>query len=76
MLLKEIHKRTVNKHGADTLIAALSGFVTEANRDMMRIYFEQVQQLESQREECRKNLEKLSHAHYGSQKELLETIPG
>lgn len=76
VLLKKIHKRTVNKHGADTLTAALSGFVTEVNRDMMRIYFERIQQLESHREECRKKLEELSQAHYGSQKELLETIPG
>lgn len=76
VLLNKIHKRTLNKHGADTLTAALSGFVTEANRDMMRIYFEQIQQLESQREECRKKLEELSLSHYGNQKELLETIPG
>ena len=40
-LLKLIHGRTVNRCGSDTLIAALTGFVTGVDRDMLRFYMEE-----------------------------------
>ena len=75
-LLKLIHGRTVNRCGSDTLIAALTGFVTGVDRDMLRFYMEECLLYERQREECLKSMEDICQEHYKEQKELLETIPG
>lgn len=50
--VKQVHKRTVNKHGVDVLTAALSGFITEEGRQVIRMSFERILLLERQREEC------------------------
>jgi len=76
VLVKEIHRRTVNKHGADVLIAALSGFITGENRQVIRMAFERIQLLERQREECLMRMREISEQHYARQKERLQTIPG
>ena len=55
-LLKLIHGRTVNRCGSDTLIAALTGFVTGVDRDMLRFYMEECLLYERQREECLKSM--------------------
>ena len=72
VLVKEIHRRTVNKHGADVLIAALSGFITGENRQVIRMAFERIQLLERQREECLMRMREISEQHYARQKERLK----
>ena len=75
-LVKKVHKRTINRHGIETLTAALSGFISEANRQVIRMSFERIQLLERQRQECADKLAEISERHYGEQKERLQSIPG
>ena len=60
----------------DVLIAALSGFITGENRQVIRMAFERIQLLERQREECLMRMREISEQHYARQKERLQTIPG
>lgn len=75
-LVKMVHKRTLNKHGHDTLVAALSGFVTDVDRDMLRFYMEECELYERQRSRCIQAMEAICLTDYAEEKELLETIPG
>jgi len=35
-LIREIHGRIINKHGRETILASLTGVVSEAEKDTMR----------------------------------------
>lgn len=76
VLVKNVHKRTVNKHGAEVLTAALTGFITQENRQVIRMSLERILLLERQREECLSRMEEITDQHYAGQKERLQTIPG
>lgn len=76
VLVKQVHKRTVNKHGADVLTAALTGFITEENRQVIRMSRERILLLERQREECLSKMKEITDRHYAGQKKRLQTIPG
>lgn len=76
VLLNALHKRTVNKHGTEILTAALSGFITDENRQVIRMAMERILLLEKQREECLSKMEQITDIHYKEQKQRLQTIPG
>lgn len=75
-LLKKVHGRTINKWGRDTLKASLTGVVTDVDRDILRQYKEELDQLKRHKEECQAKLTAMCKEHFPTQLANLQTMPG
>ena len=51
-LMKLVHGRIVNRHGAETILASLTGVVSQAEIDVLRPLHEEIDIAESHRNEC------------------------
>ena len=51
-LMKLVHGRIVNRHGAETILASLTGVVSQAEIDVLRPLHEEIDIVESHRNEC------------------------
>ena len=74
-LVKLVHGRTVNKHGKDVILAALTADFHQADIDLIRQYKEMIDIIERQIAECQKALTALCKEHFPKQFERLQTIP-
>lgn len=75
-LVALIHGRTLNKHGRDTIKAAVTGSFSATDLIVFRQTGQVIVQSESQIEECQKALEELCEKHFPEQYRRLQTIPG
>lgn len=75
-LVKLVHGRTVNKHGREVIIAAVSADFHLADIDLIRQYKEMIDIIERQIKECQSALTSLCKEHFPTQYERLQTIPG
>ena len=75
-LVALIHGRTLNKHGRDTIKAAVTGSFSATDLIVFRQTGQVIVQIESQIEECQKALEELCEKHFPEQYRRLQTIPG
>lgn len=75
-LVKLVHGRTVNKHGRETVKAALTGSFTKTDQTVFRQLKGTIDLIEHQIEECQKELTALCKEHFPVQYERLQTIPG
>ena len=75
-LVALIHGRTINKHGRDTIKAAVTGSFSATDLIVFRQTGQVIVQIESQIEECQKALEELCEKHFPEQYRRLQTIPG
>ena len=75
-LLRGIHRRTVNRHGRDTVKAALTGMVTDVDTDMVRMYKERLDLARKQKDECELKLQRLCAEHFPKKFANLQTMPG
>lgn len=75
-LVKQVHGRTIKKHGTETIMAALTADLHDADIDMVRQYMEMLETIERQLEECQKKLTHMCIIHFPTQFERLQTIPG
>ena len=71
-----VHGRTVNRHGKDVIVAALTANFHQADIDLIRQYKEMIDTIERQISECQKALTALCKEHYPTQYARLQTIPG
>ena len=76
VLLSLVHKRTRNKHGDDTIKAALTGIISKADRMMLKLSREETLMYERQIEECYEQMREICSSYFSEEIELLETIPG
>ena len=75
-LIIHIHGRTLNKHGRDTMLAALTGVVTEVDSDIIGMLLEEVEMLQAHKDKCQEKMSLLCKKHYPKQLERLQKIPG
>ena len=75
-LVKLVHGRTVNKHGRETVKAAVTGSFSKTDITVLRQLKEAIDLIECQIEECQKELTALCKEHFPRQYERLQTIPG
>lgn len=71
-----IHGRTVNRVGKDTVIAALTGVVTQTDIDIMRQLREEVDLAQKHKDECQSRMDAICRQYFPDQLEKLQTIPG
>ncbi len=71
-----IHTRTVNRVGKDTVIAALTGVITQTDIDMMKQLREEVDLAQKHKDECQSRMDAICRRYFPDQLEKLQTIPG
>lgn len=71
-----VHGRTLNKHGQNTIKAAVTGSLSSTDLIIFRQTKQVIDQIESQIEECQKALSELCEKHFPEQYKRLQTIPG
>jgi len=76
VLVRLVHGRTLNKHGRETVKAAVTGSFTKTDLTVFRQLKETIDLIERQIEECQKELTALCKEHFPGQYERLQTIPG
>lgn len=76
VLVGLVHGRTVNKHGKDTVKAAVTGNFSETDLTVLRQTKTVIDLIETQITECQEKLMTLCKKHFPKQLERLQTIPG
>ena len=75
-ILKCIHGRVLNKHGRDTLLAAVTASFSETDITVIRQYWELIAVYLRQSEECQSKLTALCERNFPIEYKRLQTIPG
>ncbi len=75
-LLKRIHGRVINKHGRDTILAAVTGDFSECDITVIRQYWEMLEICLHQSKECNTKLLQMCEIHFPKEYKRLQTIPG
>ena len=75
-LANKIHGRTINKHGWNTIKAALTGVVTDVDSDLLRQYKEELELLKKHRQECLMKMREMCEELYSEELKRIEEIPG
>ena len=76
VLTGKIHKRTINKHGRDTIKAALTGVVTDVDSDLIRQYREELDLIKQHKQECLSKMREMCEELYPEELKRIEEIPG
>ena len=76
VLVGLVHGRTVNKHGKETVKAAVTGSFSETDLTVLRQTKAVIDLIETQITECQEKLTTLCKEHFPKQLERLQTIPG
>lgn len=71
-----IHGRTVNRVGKETIIASLTGVISEVDIDLIRQYLEEIELSQRHKQECQEKLTQMCQNEYAQEFENLQTIPG
>ncbi len=75
-LIRLVHGRTLNKHGRETVKAAVTASFSKTDLTVLRQLKEAISLVERQIEECQKELTALCKEHFPKQYERIQTIPG
>jgi len=75
-LLSCIHNRIVNKHGKETILAALTGVITDVDIDIMRQFREEVELAQKHKDECLSKMTELCQKWFPEEYANLQTVPG
>ena len=75
-LVRKVHGRIVNKHGRETILAALTGVVSDAEKDTMRQLREELTLAERHKEECHRKMVDICRTHFPKEFARLMTVPG
>ena len=75
-LIRKVHGRIVNKHGRETILASLTGVVSDAEKDTMRQLREEITLAEKNKQECLDKMVAICKTHYPKELKRLMTIPG
>lgn len=75
-LVKKVHGRTVNKHGKETILGAITGNFSATDILVIKQYLTMIDLLNMQIKECQKSLTALCGEHFPGQYKRLLTIPG
>lgn len=75
-LVEELHGRTINKHGRETLIKALTGVVGETDMDIMSQLVEEIEMQQRHKDEAQEKMTALCNEWFPEEMKDLQTIPG
>lgn len=76
VLVKEIHGSIINRHGKNTIIASLTGCITECDMDIMRQLKEEINMAELHKQECMNKMQAICEKEFQIQLKNLQSIPG
>ncbi|WP_270704639.1 IS110 family transposase [Bacteroides xylanisolvens] len=76
VLVKELHGRTINRHGRETLVKALTGVVSETDIDIIKQLVEEIELQQRHKDEAQQKMTALCMEWYPQEVENLQTIPG
>lgn len=75
-LIAHIHGRIVKRHGRETILAALTGVVSDAEKDVMRQLRDELDLAERHKQECMDKMLDICRTCYPEELKRLMTIPG
>jgi len=75
-LIKEVHGRIINHHGRETILASLTGVISEAEIDVLRQLREELDLDEKHKRECLEKMKAICEAKFPDEFKRLKTIPG
>lgn len=76
VLVEELHGRTINRHGKETLKKALTGVVTETDIDIIRQLVEEIELQQRHKDEAQCKMTTLCQEWFPEQFANLQTVPG
>ena len=76
VLVGQLHGRTINKHGRETLTKALEGVVNDTDIDIIAQLVEEIEMQQRHKEEAQKKMTSLCREWFPKELENLQTIPG
>ena len=76
VLVKELHGRTINRHGRETLVKALTGVVSETDIDIIKQRVEEIGLQQRHKDEAQQKMTALCMEWFPQEVENLQTIPG
>lgn len=76
ILVKELHGRTINRHGRETLVKALTGVVSETDIDIIKQLVEEIEVQQRHKDEAQQKMTALCMEWFPQEVENLQTIPG
>jgi len=76
VLIKEVHGRTINRFGKDTILAALTGVFAQSDIDTLRQLSEEVELARKHKEECQAQMDQICEECFKKEYDALQTIPG
>ena len=76
VLVGQLHGRTINKHGKETLIKALTGVVNDTDIDIIRQLVEEIEMQQRHKDEAQKKMTSLCKEWFPEELKNLQTIPG
>ena len=75
-LVSMVHGRTVNKHGRETILGAVTGNFSQVDIAVISQYLSMIDLINAQLDECQKMLTAMCQKHFPEQYKRLQTIPG
>ena len=76
VLVEQLHGRTINKHGKENLIKALTGVVNETDIDIIGQLVQEIEMQQRHKDEAQKKMTSLCEEWFPKELENLQTIPG
>lgn len=76
VLVKELHGRTINRHGRETLVKALTGVVSETDIDIIKQLVEEIELQQRHKDEAQQKMTALCMEWFPQEVENLQTILG
>lgn len=76
VLVTKIHGRTINRHGKETLIKALTGVVNQTDMEIIRQLNEEVEMLQRHKDEAQQKMSALCQEWFPKELENIKSIPG
>ena len=76
ILIEEIHGRIIKHHGRETILASLTGIISQAEIDVLRQLREELDLAEEHEQECLERMLEICQEKYPDELRRLQTIPG
>ena len=76
ILIEEIHGRIIKHHGRETILASLTGVVSQAEVDVLRQLREELDLAEEHKQECLERMLEICQEKYPDELRRLQAIPG
>lgn len=76
VLVEKLHGRTVNRHGRETLVKALTGVTNDTDIDIIGQLVEEIEMQQRHKDEAQKKMRALCHEWFPDELANLKTIPG